>query len=104
MTDAEIKKYVDAQIDKALKSMTTTVTVVPSHNPGLERRLSEIELWLAATILTLRESLPESELKQRTAETYSRLKKKLSRRRAQAVSAAIAELEYLLEEDESPEK
>lgn len=104
MISDELKEYVNDQIEKTLKSTSTTVTVVPPQNSGLERRLLSAELALVATILTLRKFLPEFEWKQRIAETYNRLKKKESLRTAQDVSAAIAELDSLLEQDELPEK
>ena len=91
MISDELKQYIDVQIKEALKSKPLAGLPLDS---GLEPRLSEVELWLATTILLLQELRPEFDWKKRSSEMYNRLQKKLSRRRAQGVSAAFAELEY----------
>jgi hypothetical protein len=97
MTDEQIKKYINDQIKDALK---THVPRGPVPDDGLLRQLDKLELLLKAAIVSLLELPPELDWKANFSEAYRTLRKKQHEDTNREISAGIAELEHLMEQEE----
>lgn len=99
MTDEEIKQYINVQIKEALKCQVPVPRGLPPDS-DLLRQLDKLELWRKAMIASFLRLPPELGWKAIFVESYRLLRRKEREDTSRGVSAGIAELERLLEQDE----